>query len=155
SDANFGALVLDLEMYLTEERTAGEQSTRLLNPHGRPKTFGDLLNEVKEMAEGSIPPGISSKHHTGTIRKLNRRLFKMLTEGSGVLRRDEHKGNPLTLTARDSRDPAVVDLNGLIRVPSLQRFVVAAILKQLEEERTGSSVQQGLVYLVTLDELNR
>jgi DNA helicase HerA-like ATPase len=154
-DSNFGALVHDVESRLTEERTVGEETRRTLSANGRPRNFDELLNEVGQMCDGEFPQGISSKHHVGTIRKLHRRLFKMVSEGSGVLRRNELKGCPLELTAKDTRDPAVVDLNGLIRVPSLQRFVVAAILKQLEDDRTGSTAQQGLVYIVTLDELNR
>jgi DNA helicase HerA-like ATPase len=49
----------------------------------------------------------------------------------------------------------VVDLSSLARVPALQRFVVATIFRQLVDDRTGSAAQKGLVYLVTLDELNR
>jgi DNA helicase HerA-like ATPase len=37
----------------------------------------------------------------------------------------------------------------------LQRFVVAAIFRQLVEERTGGRAISGLKYLVMLDELNR
>jgi DNA helicase HerA-like ATPase len=40
-------------------------------------------------------------------------------------------------------------------MPSLQRFVVATILRQLVDARTGAKAVPGLVYLVTLDELNR
>jgi hypothetical protein len=73
----------------------------------------------------------------------------------GVLRRDQLHGKPLSLTAHDIQDPSVVDLSSLAAVPSLQRFVVATIFRQLVEDRTGSAAQAGLIYLVTLDELNR
>jgi DNA helicase HerA-like ATPase len=49
----------------------------------------------------------------------------------------------------------VVDLSSLAAVPSLQRFVVATLLRQMVDDRTGSAAQGGLIYLVTLDELNR
>jgi DNA helicase HerA-like ATPase len=49
----------------------------------------------------------------------------------------------------------VIDLSSLAGAPGLQRFVVATIFRQLVDDRTGSAAQPGLVYLVTLDELNR
>jgi DNA helicase HerA-like ATPase len=49
----------------------------------------------------------------------------------------------------------VVDLAVLAGVPEMQRFVVATILRQLVEARTGTNAVAGLVYIVTLDELNR
>lgn len=155
-DANFGALVTDLETYLTEERSHGETTRRMLNPAGRPKHFDELLLEIRRMCDGEFPQGMGSKHHVGTLRKLHRRLFRLLFEGgTGILRRSEQKGNPLDVVSKDTRDPVVVDLSSLSAVPQLQRFVVATIFRQLVEERTGTNVQRGLVYLVTLDELNR
>lgn len=154
-DANFGALVTDLETYLTEERTTGDRTRRQLAA-GRPKNFDEFLREIRGMCDGEFPQGVSSKHHTGTLRKLHRRLFRLLFEGgTGVLRLNEPKGNPLEVTSKDTRDPVVIDLSSLSGVPQLQRFVVATIFRQLVEERTGSHTQKGLVYLVTLDELNR
>jgi DNA helicase HerA-like ATPase len=49
----------------------------------------------------------------------------------------------------------VIDLNGITGSSSLQRFVVATILRQIVDERTGPNAINGLVYLVALDELNR
>jgi DNA helicase HerA-like ATPase len=89
------------------------------------------------------------------MRKLYRRLFLILSEGQGVLRRNDRQGKPLNITERDTCDPKVIDLSSLAAVPSLQRFVAATIFNQLKEERTGSKAQRGLIYLVTLDELNR
>jgi DNA helicase HerA-like ATPase len=90
-----------------------------------------------------------------TWRKVRRRLMKLVYEGDGVLRRDDHRGSPLAVTAADTTDPTVIDLSSLAAIPSLQRFVVATLLRQLVDDRTGSAARPGLVYLVTLDELNR
>ncbi len=156
-DANFAALVHDLDSWLTEERTErdGERSRQLARHAGRPQTFDDLLREIRDWTEGTGTPFSSKQHHSGTIRKLYRRLFLILSEGQGVLRRNDLQGRPLTVTERDTCNPKVIDLSSLAAVPSLQRFVAATIFNQLREERTGSKAQRGLIYLVTLDELNR
>jgi hypothetical protein len=156
-DANFAALVYDLDDWLTDERTERDGSrVRQIVPHaGRPQTFDELLKEVRNWTEGSGTPFSSKQHHISTLRKLYRRLFLILSEGQGVLRRYDHQGKPLTITAHDTCDPQVIDLSSLAAVPSLQRFVAATIFNQLKEERTGPKAQRGLIYLVTLDELNR
>jgi DNA helicase HerA-like ATPase len=48
-----------------------------------------------------------------------------------------------------------VDLAALAGEMELQRFIVATIFRQLVEARAGANAVSGLVYLVTLDELNR
>jgi DNA helicase HerA-like ATPase len=157
-DANFGALVLDLENWLTHETVHrnGERERRLSNQAGRPQTFDELLREVQSWTQGTGgTPFSGQQHHQGTLRKLYRRLLRLVYEGDGVLRRDDHIGRPLAVTAQDTADPVVIDLSALAVMPSLQRFVVATIFRQLVDDRTGSNVQRGLVYLVTLDELNR
>jgi uncharacterized protein len=157
-ESNFAALVHDLEGWLTEERSErdGARVRQLARHAGKPQTFDDLLKEIRSWTDGTgACPFSSSQHHTGTIRKLYRRLFLVLSEGQGVLRRKEQQGKPLIVTERDSCPPKVIDLSSLAAVPSLQRFVAATIFNQLKEERTGSKAQRGLIYLVTLDELNR
>jgi hypothetical protein len=157
-DANFAALVHDLDGWLTEERTErdGVRVRQLARHAGRPQTFDELLKEIRAWTEGANGTPFSSKqHHTSTVRKLYRRLFLVLSEGQGVLRRNDQQGKPLLVTERDTCDPKVIDLSSLAGVPSLQRFVAATIFNQLKEERTGSKAQRGLIYLVTLDELNR
>ncbi|MBW3597269.1 MAG: ATP-binding protein [Planctomycetes bacterium] len=155
-DANFGALTAALDNWLTRERIErDERETRLLREDG-PQTFEQLLDRVGAWADDSanaLIPG--QQHHPSTIRKLHRRLLRMVLEGQGVLRRADHRGNPLSLTAVETTVAAVIDLSSLARVPALQRFVAAAIFHQLVEERTGLRTVPGLVYLVTLDELNR
>jgi hypothetical protein len=157
-ESNFAALVHDLEDWLTEERTErdGVRTRQLALHAGKPQTFDELLKEIRSWTDGSgACPFSSAQHHTGTIRKLYRRLFLVLSEGQGVLRRKEQQGKPLTVTEKDTCPPKVIDLSSLATVPSLQRFVAATIFNQLKEERTGSKAQRGLIYLVTLDELNR
>jgi DNA helicase HerA-like ATPase len=155
-DANFGVLVSDLEGYLTNEKTNrdGERRRELVNRSDIPDTFDALLSFVREFAENKDDPRFG-KHHIQTRRKLYRRLLQLVLDGDGVLRRHDRCGNPLVVTARDNCDPTVIDLSSLAVVPSLQRFVVAAVFDQLVAERTGSRAQRGLIYLVTLDELNR
>ncbi|HEY7120056.1 MAG TPA: hypothetical protein VH475_25945 [Tepidisphaeraceae bacterium] len=155
-DVNFGALVLDLEQWLTLERPGRNgESTRQLRDIDRPQTVDELLDQFRAWAEDPDSKPFNKAHHDSTWKKVHRRLRKLVLEGDGVLRRRQHRGNPLTLTAHDTQDPSVVDLSSLAAVPSLQRFVVATIFRQLVDDRTGSAAQPGLVYLVTLDELNR
>ncbi|HTU18013.1 MAG TPA: ATP-binding protein [Gemmataceae bacterium] len=156
-DANFAALIHDLDSWLTEERTErdGSRTRQLARVAGRPPTFDELLKDIRGWTEGGGTPFSSKQHHIGTLRKLYRRLFLILSEGQGVLRRADQQGKPLNVSERDTCDPKVIDLSSLAAVPSLQRFVAATIFSQLKEERTGSKAQRGLIYLVTLDELNR
>jgi len=156
-DANFGALALAIELWLTKEKVERDNSRRRILVAGpdRPTCFQGLLDLVSNVASGQEGSPWGPSHHPATIRKLHRRLFRLVYDGNGVLRRESQQGKPLEVCARDSRDPVVVDLNGLSAVPALQRFVVATIFDQLVVERTGSHAQRGLIYLVTLDELNR
>ena len=183
-DTNFSALVLDIDAWLTNEQVnddgttirslkpanwvpasisdhedGNEEENGALSPNGFdyhriPQTFEDLLNWVKWMSRNKIP-GEWKSHYVGTWRKLSRRLGKLLAEGKGILRRTDLDGNPLNVVSPDTTNPIVVDLNGLTGSPSLQRFVVATILRQVIEERTGTNAISGLVYLIALDELNR
>jgi hypothetical protein len=154
-DVNFGTLVMALEDWLTRETTSRDGARmRGLRTDG-PQTFQDLLDVTDHWAEDAKSIPFSGSHHVATIRKFHRRLLRMILEGRGVLRRDEIHGQPLNVTSRETTDPTVIDLSSLSRVPSLQRFVVATIFRQLVEDRTGSRAVPELAYLVTLDELNR
>lgn len=181
NDTNFSALVLDIDAWLTDEHVHsdgtsirklkiskgtpstfgnqeddddGETNVSEFDHHRIPQTFNDLLNWVKWMARNKTPAEWKS-HYIGTWRKLSRRLGKLLAESKGVLRRNELHGHPLNVTATDTTSPIVVDLNGITGSPGLQRFVVATILRQVVDERTGPNAINGLVYLIALDELNR
>jgi hypothetical protein len=153
NDANFSALTLALEDFLTTEQRQGDSSVvRALNPKA-PSTFQKLLSWIEEQSNSttSVLPG----HHSGTWKKLWRRLFRQVYESNGVLRREESTGQPLDVIRSQTSDPIVVDLFSLAAMPEMQRFVVATILRQLVEARTGTKAIRGLVYTVVLDELNR
>ena len=151
---NFTAFALDLENWLTREVLRGaDRQLTLWDGGDRPQTFAALLDGVQTWVGGGAPFGAS--HLPTTIRMFHRRLIKLVYEGAGVLRRDDRAGHPLDVVSADTRDSTVVDLSSLAAVPALQRFVVAALFQQLVENRTGGRRVDGLVYLVTLDELNR
>jgi DNA helicase HerA-like ATPase len=118
------------------------------------KTFQDLIGWVEERTVGA-DEGKRRGHHIQTWKKFYRRLRKVVYESGGLLRLEDTKGNPLDVAKTDTSDPIVIDLSYFAGKPELQRFVVATILRQLIEARTGTNVQKGLRYLVTLDELNR
>ncbi len=146
-EANFGGLVGDLEEWLTNETASGP---RLATTAGTPQTFQELLDWLK--AQKKEKDLFDS--HTGTRGKLLRRLKYIVMEGDGVLRRHDPKGNPLVIPGGGQDGPIVIDLSGINRTPSLQRFVVAAVFHQIMGHQTARQVP-GLKYLITLDELNR
>ncbi len=153
NDGNFGALVLDIESWLTQEDTNGKKTLR--SDTKQPTTFQELLTWINGQISMSETDRSLRNHHFSTWKKLYRRLFKLVYESKGVLRRDDYRGSPLNIARQDTSDPIVVDLNALAGVPGMQRFVVATIFRQLVDARTGSHAIPGLVYLVMLDELNR
>ncbi len=154
NDSNFSALVMDIESWLTTESTANDGTvTRSLREVENITTFRTLLDWVDNGAESKEARW--RNHHPSTWKKLYRRLLKLVYECRGVLRIDDQVGNPLQVTRSDTIDPLVIDLSSLAGKPEIQRFVVATILRQLVEARTGAKAQPGLVYLVALDELNR
>jgi uncharacterized protein len=114
-----------------------------------------LLLWVNEQIRNVEADRVLPNHHPSTWKKLHRRLRKLVYESRGVLRREDQQGNPLNVVRKDTSDPIVVDLNSLAGLPELQRFVVATIFRQLVDARTGTKAISGLVYVVTLDELNR
>jgi hypothetical protein len=159
NDANFSALILAVEEFLAREKRSGDSSiTRDLNPHG-PATFKKLLEWVDEQANSDgkkdDPATLNRNHHRLTWKKLYRRLFRLVHESTGVLRRDESEGQPLPIVCADTSDPLIIDLFALATMPDMQRFIVATVFRQLIEARTGANAVQGLVYTITLDELNR
>ncbi len=160
SNDNFMALVYDMESLLTHEKPEADGevtrslSTNLIDADNKPvQTFKQLADWLRSGAASQV---LSSKdHHEATRKKLSRRLMKLLYESRGVLRTEDKQGNPLRVVKSDTCGPIVIDLNGLAGQASLQRFVVATVLRQLVESRTGTKATRNLKYLVTLDELNR
>lgn len=156
SDANFSALAMDIEAYLTREEKMGDSSIRrTLRPNEEVSTFLKLLAWIDNESNTAESERILHNHHTGTWKKLYRRLLRLVYEGAGVLRREEQKGQPLNVALTQTSDPIVVDLFALAKTAELQRFVVATIFRQLVEARTSTNATDKLVYVVTLDELNR
>lgn len=153
NDVNFGALVMDIENWLTEESRDGIITLR--SDEKQPTTFQGLLKWVNEQIALTEVERRLRNHHPSTWKKLHRRLLKLVYESRGVLRHKDQQGNPLNVVRAETSDPIVVDLNALTGLPELQRFVVATIFRQLVDARTGTKAVSGLVYLVTLDELNR
>ena len=148
STANLGGLVSELEDWLTSG-TADDPKLRTTD--GAPQTFEELLVWFKKMRDDKSMFG---DFQAGTKGSLLRRLKYVVMEGDGVLRRKEAKGNPLVMPSTGVDAPIVIDLHGITRTPSLQRFVVAALFNQIMEHQEAKQVP-GLKYLVTLDELNR
>lgn len=157
NDLNFSALVLDIESWLTDEQVDNDSSiTRSLRSNTLEQTnFEGFLDWVGDQTGEKEEDRKLRSHHTATWRKLHRRLRRFVYESRGVLRYRDQEGNPLKVTRTDTSDPIVIDLAALASQPELQRFVVATIFRQLIDARMGTNAISGLVYLVTLDELNR
>jgi hypothetical protein len=112
-----------------------------------------LLVWIREQAGRKDDEREIKLHQTGTWRAIYRRLWDILTEGESVFPRDARSGRPLHVTRNETSPPQVIDIHDL--PTNLQRFVVAAIVKQVVTARTGRNVIRGLRYLLMLDELNR
>lgn len=148
---NFMAIVYDLEGLLTDEKIEGDGSVaRRLREQpdadGKPiQTFAELSKWLRTDAAAGILGG--RDHHDATRKKLSRRLSKLMYESNGVLRSDDREGAPLDVARADSCGPIIIDLNGIAGQPNLQRFVVATVLRQLVDARTGSNAIRNLKYL--------
>lgn len=147
-EPNFGGLIGEFEEWLTTESAAGPE---LRTTPDAPGTFQELLDWFKV---NKADKAFFGDAHTGTKGKLLRRLKYIVQEGDGVLRRMDAKGNPLRVPAAGVDGPLVIDLFGIHRTPSLQRFVVAAVLHKIVELRSGVR-DEALRFIITLDELNR
>jgi uncharacterized protein len=150
STANLGGLVSELEDWLT---SGTPDAPKLRVTDGAPQTFDELLIWFKKIRNKEIDDPFDG-FLTSTKGSLFRRLKYVVMEGDGVLRRKEPKGHPLVMPSTGVESPIVIDLHGITRTPSLQRFVVAALFNQIMEHQEAKKVP-GLRYLVTLDELNR
>lgn len=142
-NANFGALVGGIEDRLTDD-TKEVPKLRA----DAPQTFAALLDWAKKVDKDEI-----GEPHAGTRASLLRRLRGLLQDSDGVLRRTESRGKPLKMPEGETDGPWVIDLFA-VKDEKVKRFVVATVLHQLVEFRSGNTVE-GLRYLVTLDELNR
>jgi uncharacterized protein len=154
---NFSVLLMDLEGWLTRTRNNDDGSVKnefvvQKGPDGDLDTFAALAKWLED--PDNVSKSLSKSHSGATVKKMHRRLQKVLYESRGVLRLNERYGNPLKVTRDDTTDPQVIDLSVLAGAMSLQRFVVATVLRQLVKAQTERPIT-GLRYLVVLDELNR
>ena len=147
--ANLGGLVGEVEEYLTGG--AADDPKLKIGGDDHPQTFEELLVWFKTNKNDK---GFFGDFVLATKGSFYRRLKYIVMEGNGVLRRDDAKGNPLKIPRTGIESPLVIDLNGIHRTPSLQRFVVAAVFHQILATQSAKQVI-GLKYLITLDELNR
>jgi hypothetical protein len=119
-------------------------------------TFQNLLDyiEMKAQPESKDLDDDSLRSMSNsTIQALWRRLARVLGPTSGLLRRDDIDGAPLAL-ATAPEDVTVIDIQS-IHDAHLQRFVIASVLNQLVQWRSGSHAARHETFLVVIDELNR
>ncbi len=168
-DDNFALLLADIERLLAREwRQNDGTPMRELRRDAPARTFQELFDWFEqslargEGREGEEPPRrsdlaferLQSVHHPGTVRRFYRRLRRIVYESAGIFRMDGGGSHPLDISQLEAGRPIVVDIQSL---PDrhLQRFVVAALLKQAVEQQTGAGALPGMHYLFVLDELNR
>lgn len=140
------ALVYQIIAHLTEN------DGKLLKPES-PQTWNELLKWIEEQAGAKKDEREISLYETSTWRAIYRRLWDILADGESIFVKNASKGHPLNVTRSKSSPPQVVDIHALNG--ELQRFVVAAIVKQVVDARTGRHATAGLRYILVLDELNR
>src|SRR5262249_32189072 len=92
-------------------------------------------------------------HAPGTVAAVYRRLRSAVMDGQHIFVLDAQQGQPLSVTRSTTTPPQVIDIHNL--PGALQRFVVAAISKQVVAARVGRHAIPGLRYIIVLDELNR
>jgi len=119
-------------------------------------TFQDLLDYIQDKAQpesDDFSDDALRSMSRSTIQALWRRLARVLAPKSGLLRRDDHDGSPLCI-ATAPEDVCVIDIQS-IHDAHLQRFVIASVLNQLVEWRSGPHAARHETFLVVIDELNR
>jgi hypothetical protein len=135
--------VLDLADLLTE---ADGRTLRNIGP----QTWRELLAWMTEEGRNLLQ---ARNHTAGTVAAIFRRLRGVIQDGEQIFLLDARRGSPLCVTRMTTTPPQVIDIHSL--PGALQRFVVAAISKQVVAARIGRSAVSGLCYIILLDELNR
>jgi hypothetical protein len=137
------ALVLDLASHLTEAdgRTLRGSS---------PQTWQELIVWMDGQGRQEF---VSHGHASGTVAAVYRRLRSAVMDGQHIFLLDARQGRPFRVTRTTTTPPQVIDIRNL--AGPLQRFVVAAISKQVVADRVGRHAGPGLRYIIVLDELNR
>lgn len=149
SNTNAAGLIMDVEEWLTG---GTPENPRLKSWEGIPQNFEELLQHFQPRKDDDDTH--FRDFSSSTRAAFYRRLKYIVKEGDGVLRRNDNKGNPLRIPNTVTGSPIVIDLYGLFRAPSLQRFVVASVFHQIMAVQSSRQTV-GLKYLITLDELNR
>ncbi len=119
-------------------------------------TFQDLLDYIERRAHpdaDDLTEDSLRSMSNSTIQALWRRLSRVLSPNSGLLRREDMGGAPLALATAEE-DVVVIDIQS-IQDAHLQRFVIASVLNQLVHWRRGSHAARGETFLVVIDELNQ
>ena len=137
------ALVLELASYLTE---ADGRTLR----GDRPQTWQELIGWMNGQGRQEF---VGHGHSSGTVGAVYRRLRSAVMDGQHIFLLDARQGQPLCVTRTTTTPPQVIDIHSLSG--ALQRFVVAAISKQVVADRVGRHAVPGLRYIIVLDELNR
>ena len=141
---------------LTEAQERAFNSKNELNEGDPVLTFQNLLDYIERKAqpkEKDVDEAALSSMSHSTIQALWRRLARVLGPNSGLLRRDDIDGAPLALATMEE-DVAMIDLQS-IHDAHLQRFVIATVLSQLVQWRSGPHAARHETFLVVIDELNR
>ena len=149
---NMTGLVYDIVNFLTEPDGKTLRATV-------PQTWGKLKEWIWEQVGKKDKDKEQSNvrdiklHVGGTWRAVGRRLWDILNDGGTLFPGDAQNGNPLNVVRSGSSPPQVIDIAPL--PTSLKRFVVATVMKQVNDARLKSDAVDTLSYLVMLDELNR
>ncbi len=141
---------------LTDEMDFAFDNRNTLNNGAPTTTFKELLDYIQEKAtpdDENVTDESLRTMSRSTIQALWRRLARVLAGKSGLLRREEHDGRPLSIATAEE-DVIVIDIQS-IQDAHLQRFVIASVLNQLVEGRTGPNAANHETFLVVIDELNR
>ncbi len=141
---------------LTDSLERAFNSKNDLNGGNAVLNFQNLLDyiEMKAQPESKDLDDDSLRSMSNsTIQALWRRLARVLGPTSGLLRRDDIDGSPLSL-ATMQEDVSVIDIQS-IHDAHLQRFVIASALNQLVQWRSGPHAARHETFLVVIDELNR
>lgn len=158
-DDNFALLLADIEGLLVRERRTGDgRPIREIRPDAAARTFTALFDWFAAGLAGDGDEAFvrleHGHHHPGTLRRFYRRLRRIVYESAGIFRLDDGGSHPLDITVAQPGRARVVDIHSL---PDrhLQRFVVAALMRQAVDDQTGPHARAGLHYVFCLDELNR
>lgn len=126
---------------------------------GIPQTFEELVElfdrEIQYLTdEGKDTSRKFGNAHIATILSFYRRIQRLKFEANGVIAWRNPYGHPPKVVPGNGCEAYVVDIAS-VGSSDMQRFVIAAVMQALKEERTGPNPAAGIRYLISLDELNQ